>query len=175
MAAEGSLERKERAREASRSGVISERLLKAAGVGRLPATLVDAMISDDTAQPPANPTFAAQPRAVRLRAKEAAPAAKIPAPEPKLPPPPEASRLEKKMAGMYDAQEMLRVLDTELTLQRTARLHGSGGKSRQAMRVLSVTVLFALLIAALAAMGWLQSRLAQSGVSRHRTEARSQR
>lgn len=126
---------------------------------------------------------AAPPRAVRLTAKKplteeerlaARKARRAQTEAPKAPPQTRAF-LEKKLAGLHDAQDILRVMDTELALRRSARSVGEDGKSRQAMRVLSVTVLFALLIAALAAMGWLQSHLAQTGFSRHRPEIRSQK
>ena len=79
--------------------------------------------------------------------------------------------LEKKLAGMHDASDMLRVMDVELALRRAQRLQGDGGNSRQALRVLTVAALFALLIAALGAMSWMQDRLARTGFSRHRVEA----
>ena len=75
---------------------------------------------------------------------------------------------------MYDAGEMLRVMDTELALRRAQRLSGGGGNSRQALRVLSVAALFALLIAALGAMSWMQDRLARTGFSRHRVEVKAE-
>ena len=78
--------------------------------------------------------------------------------------------LEKKLASLYDAGDMLRVMDTELVMRRAQRLQGDGGNSRQALRVLTVTTLFALLIAALWAMSWMQDRLARTGISRHRAE-----
>ena len=134
------------------------------------------MTSDDTADPPASPAFAAQPRAVRLHAKPVVPEEQVrPQEEEIVVQPVVNSLLEKKLAGLHDAQDLLRVLDSELLMQRTARLYGNAGKARQALRVLSVSVLFALLIAALAAMGWLQGHLAQTGISRHRTEMRAQR
>ncbi len=138
------------------------------------------MIPDEAAAPPSLPAVAAPRRAVRLMAKPLAPREERPAAKPRSaqefstePTPPAA--LERKLAGLHDAQDMLRVMNTELVLQRTARLHGSGGKSRQAMRVLSITILFGLLIAALAAMSWMQSRLAQKGFSRHRAEIQRQK
>lgn len=140
------------------------------------------MTPPDATPPVEGPAFTAPPRAVRLQAKPLPTEAEILAARRARKQqkrggerPADAPRLEKKLAGIHDAQDMLRVLDTELALQRSARLHGEGGQSRQAMRVLSVAVLFALLIAALAAMGWLQSRLAQSGISRHRIEAKGPR
>ncbi len=138
------------------------------------------MTPNETATPVDIPAIAAPARAVRLAPKpvvapEAVRAAALLRKEEKSAAPVERGSLERKLAGIHDAQEMLRVMSTELALQRTARLHDSGGKSRQAMRVLSITALFALLIAALAAMGWMQSRLAEKGFSRHRAEARSQR
>lgn len=141
------------------------------------------MIPPDPVSPPEGPAFTAPPRAVRLQAKplpteaelRAARLARKQKKESAVGKPADTPRLEKKLAGLHDAQDMLRVMDTELALQRSARLHGAGDQSRQAMRVLSVTVLFALLIAALAALGWLQSRMAQSGISRHRVEGKGQR
>ena len=82
--------------------------------------------------------------------------------------------LEKKLASLYDAGDMLRVVDTELALRRAQRLQGDGGNSRQALRVLAVAALFALLIAALGALSWMQDRLARTGFSRHRVEAHGQ-
>ena len=138
---------------------------------------------DEAAAPQEMPAVAAPRRAIRLTAK----------------PPPssnqerlalrrerkerqqaeaEAARrsgLEKKLAGMHDAHEMLRVVDTELTLQRARRLAGAGGNTQQALRVLSIAVLFALLIAGLGAMFWMQDRLARTGFSRHRVETSSQK
>ena len=142
-------------------------------------------MTPENAAPPTDPTpFTAPARAVRLVAKQpltdaerhaarearrqekaAAAAAK----------PVERPFLERKLAGLHDAQDILRVLDSELVIQRSIRQAGEGGKSRQAVRVLSVCVLFILLIAALAAVGWLQSRLAESGFSHHRAEIRARR
>ena len=76
------------------------------------------------------------------------------------------SAIERKLAGMYDATDMLRVLDTEVALQRAKRLHGGG--SRQTLRVAALALFFTLFVAALAAMSYLQSRLAERGFSRHR-------
>ena len=83
--------------------------------------------------------------------------------------------LERKLASLYDASDMLRVVDTELALRRAQRLQGDGSNSRQALRVLAIAALFALLIAALGAMSWMQDRLARTGFSRHRVEATGQR
>ena len=82
----------------------------------------------------------------------------------------ERPALEKKLAALYDASDMLRVMDTELALRRAKRSQGDAGGSRQALRVLSIAALFALLIAALGAMSWMQDRLARTGFSRHRVE-----
>ena len=80
--------------------------------------------------------------------------------------------LEKKLASLYDAGDMLRVMDTELAMRRAKRMQGDGDNSRQALRVLTVATLFALLIAGLWAMSWMQDRLTRTGFSRHRVEAK---
>ena len=79
------------------------------------------------------------------------------------------SPLERKLSGLYDATDMLRVLDTEVALQRAKRLHGGG--SRQSLRVVAIALFFALLAAALGAMSYLQGQLAERGFSRHRADA----
>lgn len=128
--------------------------------------------------PPADLPIAAPARAVRIVAKPPAPAAVRRAPLPAvssysqvapLPARESRSALERKLAGMYDATDMLRVLDTEVALQRARRLHGSG--SRQTLRVAAIALFFTLLIAALGAMSYLQGKLAERGFSRHRAEA----
>ena len=123
------------------------------------------------------PTVAAPARAVRLIPKPAA------VPVARRPPPPAASSysaqvalpargprsaLECKLAGLYDATDMLRVLDTEVALQRAKRLHGGG--SRQTLRVAAIALFFTLLVAALGAMSYLQGKLAERGFSRHRAD-----
>ena len=125
------------------------------------------------------PAIAAPPRAVRLVSKPVPPPAAPRAPLPAmssysavpadLPVRETRSALERKLAGMYDATDMLRVLDTEVALQRAKRLHG--GSSRQTLRVAALALFFTLFIAALAAMSYLQSRLAERGFSRHRSNA----
>ena len=126
----------------------------------------------------AAPTVAAPRRAVPLVAKPAPPPAARRASLPTIssysapvPPPAAAERsaIERKLAGMYDATDMLRVLDTEVALQRARRLHGAG--SRQTLRVAAIALFFTLFIAALAAMSYLQTRLAERGFSRHRADA----
>ncbi len=131
-----------------------------------------------TETPTGEPPIAAPARAVRLTAKP------IPLPTVRHVPPPAASSysqvaplpaqaprttLERKLAGMYDATDMLRVLDTEVALQRAKRLHGGG--SRQTLRVAAIALFFTLLIAALGAMFYLQGKMAERGFSRHRTDA----
>ena len=128
-------------------------------------------------EPPApDSPVAAPPRAVRLVPKPVPTAPSRP-PLPAvssysqaaaLPARENRSALERKLAGMYDATDMLRVLDTEVALQRAKRLHGSG--SRQTLRVAAIGMFFTLLVAALAAMSYLQSKLAESGFSRHRAD-----
>ena len=122
--------------------------------------------------------IAAPPRAVRLVAKPAPPPAARRPPTPAassysqaapLPAREKISAVEWKLAGMYDATDMLRVLDTEVALQRAKRLHGGG--SRQTLRVAAIALFFTMLIAALAAMSYLQGKLAERGFSRHRAEA----
>lgn len=136
---------------------------------------------------PEAPTVAAPARVVRLKAKPAparavrlkakptplpvarrsplpavssySQAAPLPAREPR-------STLERKLAGMHDATDMLRVLDTEVALQRALRLHGGG--SRQTLRVAAIALFFTLLIAALGGMFYLQGKMAERGFSRHR-------
>ena len=123
-------------------------------------------------------TTAAPRRAVPLVAKPAPPPVARRAPLPAvsswsqaapLPAKAERSVIERKLAGMYDATDMLRVLDTEVALQRAKRLHDGG--SRQTLRVAAIALFFTLFIAALAAMSYLQSKLAERGFSRHRTDA----
>ena len=140
------------------------------------------MPPDEVALPPQTPVVAAPRRAVRLIAKTPVSederlAARRERQERKLAEAAAAKRpvLEKKLAGMHDAHEMLRVVDTELALQRAKRLTGAGDNTRQALRVLCIVVLFALLIAGLGAMFWMQDRLARTGISRHRAETSSQR
>lgn len=128
--------------------------------------------------PEAPAAIAAPPRAVKLVAKPTPPptakraplpaassysqAAPMPAREPR-------SALERKLAGMYDATDMLRVLDTEVTLQRARRLHG--GESRQTLRVAAIALFFTMLIVALGGMFYLQGKMAERGFSRHRADA----
>lgn len=139
------------------------------------------MNPEELALPEGTPAVAAPARLVRLAAKPVmSPEEVLAAAYAKQKPDRtlellKAGSLERKLAGLHDAQEMLQVMNTELLLQRTARQRGSDGKSRQAMRVLSITILFALLIAALAAMSRMQSRLAEKGFSRHRPAAESPR
>ncbi len=124
------------------------------------------------------PPIAAPARAVRLTAKPIPPPAADRAPLPAassysqaapLPAPEPRSALERKLAGLYDATDMLRALDTEVALQRARRLHGGG--SRQTLRVASIALFFTLLIAALGALFYLQGKLAERGFSRHRADA----
>ena len=133
-------------------------------------------LSTDTRTDPETgpPAIAAPARAVRLVAKPPPPPRVKPTPAPAvssysqtalLPAREPRSVLERKLAGMYDATDMLRVLDTEVALQRAKRLHGSG--SRQALRVAAIALFFTLLIAALGAMSYLQGKLAERGFSRH--------
>ncbi len=123
------------------------------------------------------PAIAAPARAVRLVAKPTPPPVAKPAPLPAassysqaapLPAREPRSALERKLAGMYDATDMLRVLDTEVALQRAKRLHGGG--SRQTLRVAAIALFFTLLIAALGAMSYLQGKMAERGFSRHRAD-----
>ncbi len=135
------------------------------------------MTPDETIDEAAG-TLAAPRRAVPLVARPAPSPAARRAPLPAvsswsqsapLPAREERSPLERKLAGMYDATEMLRVLDTEVALQRARRLHGGG--SRQTLRVAAIALFFTLLIAALGAMSYLQGKLAERGFSRHRADA----
>ncbi len=123
------------------------------------------------------PAIAAPPRAMRLVTKPVPPptAKRTPLPavasysaQVSLPGRAERSVLERKLSGMYDATEMLCVLDTEVALQRAKRMHGSG--SRQTLRVAAIAMFFTLLIVALGAMSYLQSKLAERGFSRHRAD-----
>lgn len=125
----------------------------------------------------ATPPVAAPRRAVRLVAKPVPPpvvrpplpvAASFSRPA-TLPAREERSPLERKLAGLYDATDMLQVLDTEVALQRAKRLHGGG--SRQTLRVAALALFFTFLVAALAAMFYLQGKLAERGFSRHRADA----
>lgn len=73
--------------------------------------------------------------------------------------PAQASALEGKVAALQDPHEILNLIRTEAALRRAQRLSGAGDAQRQTMRLLSVFMLFALLIAAVGAMWWLQTSL----------------
>ena len=71
---------------------------------------------------------------------------------------------------------MLRVMDTELALRRAKRLQGDGEQlTAGAPGVDASRRCFALLIAGLWAMSWMQDRLAKTGFSRHRVEVQGQK
>ena len=82
--------------------------------------------------------------------------------------PDETPAIERKLAGLSDAADMLRVLDVEVALQRAKRLHGGG--SLQVLRVAAIAGFLLLLIAALGGMSYLQGKLAERGVSGHRAD-----
>ncbi len=69
------------------------------------------------------------------------------------------SAVEGKVAALKDPVEILQVVSTEAALRRAQRLSGAGESQRQAIRLLSVCMLFALLAAAIGAMWWLQTSL----------------
>ena len=134
--------------------------------------------TDATEMETGDAPVAAPPRAVRLVPRPTPPPAATRAPLPAvssysapapLPLRDNRSALERKLATMYDATDMLRVLDTEVALHRAKRLHGGG--SRQTLRVAAIALFFTLLVAALGAMSYLQSKLAERGFSRHRADA----
>lgn len=130
------------------------------------------MTSENAPSAPEAPAFAAPrrarplvPKPVLTDAERQAAAAAL---KSKSATPTRRSVLERKLASLHNAGEMLQVMDTELALQRAQRLHGGGG-NRQAIRALSIVVLFALLIAGLGAMFWLQSRMTGGGTGHHRS------
>ena len=137
--------------------------------------------------PPENPTVAEPAELVSAEAPAiAAPRREkrlVPvAPAPKRPPvaavrvpkppaagqPAQVSAIERKVAGLHDPDEMLNVVRTEAALRRAQRLSGAGEAQRQTMRLLSVFMLFALLVAALGAMWYLQTSLRGSHRGAHR-------
>ena len=81
------------------------------------------------------------------------------------PRPAQVSALEGKVAATQDPHEILNLIRTEAALRRAQRLSGAGDAQRQTIRLLSIFMLFALLIAAVGAMWWLQTSLQGS----HRT------
>lgn len=82
------------------------------------------------------------------------------------------SVVEGKVAALQDPAEILRVVGTEAALRRAQRLSGAGDSQRQAIRLLSVCMLFALLAAAVGAMWYLQTSL-QGSRRAHRPPAAS--
>ena len=140
--------------------------------------------------PPENPTVAepADPAAAETPAVAAprrekrlvpvAPAPKrVPATNVRVPKPPAAGQpeqvsvVERKVAALRDPEEMLTLVRTEAALRRAQRLSGAGEAQRQTMRLLSVFMLFALLVAALGAMWYLQTSLGGGRRHSHRPPA----
>lgn len=82
---------------------------------------------------------------------------------PKPPSPAQRPGIETKIAAAgYDAEAILRTLDTEMALRRAGRSI-KGNDQIQTMRVLSVAMLFTLLIAALGAMSYVQTQFIGHG------------
>ena len=76
---------------------------------------------------------------------------------------PQRPGIEAKIAAAgYDAQTMLRTLDTEMALRRAGRKI-RGDDQVQTMRVLSIAMLFTLLLAALGAMSYVQTQFVGHG------------
>ena len=79
--------------------------------------------------------------------------------------------IETKIAAAgYDADTMLRTLDTEMALRRAGRTL-KGDDQIQAFRVISIAMLFTLLIAALGAMSYMQTQFAGHGFKHHAASA----
>ncbi len=92
---------------------------------------------------------------------------------PPAPPPVTKPRpaIETKIdAAGYDAEQMLRTLDTEMALRRAGRTI-KGDDQIKAFRVISVALLFTLLIAALGAMSYVQTQFAGHGFKHHAVNA----
>ena len=71
----------------------------------------------------------------------------------------------KIVAAGHDPAQILQTLDTEMALRRAGR-RINGQDNVQALRVLSVAMLFTLLLAALGAMSYLQNQLIGHGFKR---------
>jgi hypothetical protein len=77
--------------------------------------------------------------------------------------------LETKLAAVKDPADMLRVMDVEVALYRARRLSGAGDKQREILRVLSILLFCALVVALLGGMWYLQT--VRDGRMAHRPPA----
>ena len=116
-------------------------------------------VSTDTAVAVAAPRREKRLVPVAPRSRPARPVAAVRVPKKPAARPVEVSALEGKVAATQDPHEILNLIRTEAALRRAQRLSGAGDAQRQTIRLLSVFMLFALLVAAVGAMWWLQTSL----------------
>ena len=129
-----------------------------------PTTIVADPAPPAATVPAAEPAVAAPRRDKRLvptapRAQPRRPAAAVLVPKGTAARPVPVSALETKVAATGDPLELLNLIRTEATLRRAQRLSGASDAQRQTIRLLSVFMLFALLVAAVGAMWYLQTSL----------------